>query len=71
MSKPAALLIVLQALLINFTSVALLAQFLRQEHCLLGEEGVPGCLHGKNKTLYGMKAAENKDLVLKLWRRLL
>ena len=33
MSKPAALLMVLQALLISFASVTLLAQFLRQEHC--------------------------------------
>ena len=50
-SKPAALLIVFPALLISSASVTLLAQFLREKHCLLWEGGVPGCLHGKNKTL--------------------
>ena len=66
MSKPAAPLMELQALLIK--SVTLLAQFLRQEHCLLREGGGLGCLHGKNKTLYDIKFAENKDLVFRLWR---
>ena len=58
MSKPAAQLILLQALLISFASVTLLAQFLRLEHCLLWEGGGPGFLHGKNKTLYGIKVAK-------------
>ena len=44
MSKPAALLIVFLALLISFGSVTLLAQFLREEHCLLKEEGRSGLL---------------------------
>ena len=44
MSKPAALLMVLPALLISSTSVTLLTQILRQEHCLLGEGGGPGLL---------------------------
>ena len=51
MSKPAALLIMYPALLISSTSVTLLAQFLREEHCLLGEGGRSGMLTGKLKTL--------------------
>ena len=46
----AALLAVLQALLISFIFVILFTQLLRQEHCLLGEGGGPSCLLGKNKT---------------------
>ena len=42
MSKPAALLIVFPALFISSTSVTLLAQFFREEHCLLWEGGVGG-----------------------------
>ena len=39
----------LQALLISSNSVTLLAQFLRQEHCLLQEAGRSGLLTGKNQ----------------------
>ena len=67
-SKPAALLIVYLTLLISSPSVTLLAQFLREEHCLLGDGGGPGCLHGKIKTLQCIKVTENKDLMLRLWR---
>ena len=52
----------------SLAPVSLLALFLRQEHCLLWEGVVRGCLHGKNKIPYGIKVAENKDLVLRLWR---
>ena len=52
MSKPAALLILVQALHISSDSVTLLAQSLREEHCLLQEAGRSGDAYmGKNKTL--------------------
>ena len=44
MSKPTAQLIMLKALHISFASVTLLAQFLSQEHCLLGGGGGAGLL---------------------------
>ena len=40
----------LQALLISFAFVILRAQLLRQQLCLLREEGGLGCLHWKNRT---------------------
>ena len=53
MPKPAALLIVFPALLISSASVTLLAQFFREEHCLLEE--------GRRS---GMLTWENQDLVV-------
>ena len=50
MSLLAALLAMLQALLISSVLIILLTQLLRQEHCLLGEGGGPGCLCRENKT---------------------
>ena len=50
MSLLAAMVAVLQALLISLVFVILSIQLLRQEHCLLREGGGPGCLHRKNKT---------------------
>ena len=53
MSKPAALLIMYPALLISSASVTLLAQFLKEEHFLLGNGG-----------RYGMLTWENQDLAV-------
>ena len=50
MSFLAALLAMLQALLMSFVFVILLTQLLRQEHCLLQEGVCVRCLCGKNKT---------------------
>ena len=60
-----------RALLMGFASVTFMLSFLgRNTGC--SRKGGPGCLHGKNKTLHkrvaGIKAAENKDLALRLWR---
>ena len=63
MSLLAALLAVLQALLIRFFSVILFTQLLRQEHCLLGEAGGRAVLYESY--------TQNKDLVLRLWRQIL
>ena len=58
----------------SFAFVTLHAQFLRQEHCLLGEGGGLGWLTRENleKTLRPgglcyIKVIQNKDLVLRLW----
>lgn len=56
-----------RALLMGFASVTFMLSFLgRNTGC--SRKGGPGCLHGKNKTLYDIKFAENKDLVFRLWR---
>ena len=69
MSLLAALLAVLQALLIGFVFVILFTQLLRQEHCLL-REGRGAAYEEKTRpgSLYYIKATQNKDLVLRLWR---
>ena len=56
MSKPAALLIMYPALLISSASVTLLAQFLREEHCLLGDGGRSGMLTWENQDLVVYKS---------------
>ena len=70
MSLLAALLALLQVLLLSFAFVTLFTQLLRQEHCLLRER-LGGLLLGQKKSrhgnLYCKKAAQNKDLVLRLW----
>lgn len=51
----------------QFRSVTLLAQFLRQEHCLLGEGGPPLLTWKKqDPVLYPL--SENRDPVLRLQR---
>lgn len=74
MSLLAALLTVLQALLISFAFVILLARLLRQELRRLREGGGPGLLARETLrpgSLYYIKVTQNKDQVLRLWRRLL